>query len=199
MSIETEKKYRLDERSRSDVERALEKAGGEYIGRDLEENVIYSSDALRQSRGVIRLRHSGDRTILTFKRRVSNRADVKEQIEHETEVADADAIRSILDELSIRPILVYEKYRDTWRFRSVEVVLDELPFGLFMEIEGTITGIAEAEILLDLQDLETVHETYPTMTARLGMINGELTEARFAEQGGDQASSSDPFEVEAGS
>lgn len=179
MSIETEKKYRLDAEGKSAVIAALEEVGAEYVRRDFEENVIYASDGLRKSGGVIRLRHVGDRTLLTYKRRVQSRSDVKEQIEHETEVVDADSIRAILNELEIRPALVYEKYRDIWKLRSVEVVLDELPFGTFMEIEGTITGIREAEILLDIDDLETIHETYPTMTARLGKRIDDRIEARF--------------------
>jgi adenylate cyclase, class 2 len=179
MSIETEKKYRIDTESRKMVIRALKNAGAEYVGRDFEENVIYSGEPLSRNNGVIRLRHVGDRTVLTYKRRVPGNSDVKEQIEHETEVANVDSIRSILDELGIDPVLVYEKYRDTWKFRSVEVVLDELSFGSFMEIEGTITAIKEAEILLGIEDLETVHETYPTMTSRLGVRNGKVIEARF--------------------
>lgn len=182
MSIETEKKYRLDAETKSAVIAALEEAGGEYIRRDLEENVIYTSDGLRKSGGVIRLRHVGDRTLLTYKRRVQGRSDVKEQIEHETEVADVDSIRSILNELEIKPALVYEKHRDIWELRSVEVVLDELPFGSFMEIEGTITAIREAEILLGIEELEPVHETYPTMTARLGTRIGDRIESRFADK-----------------
>ena len=179
MSIETEKKYRLDAERKSEVERALDEVGAEFIGRDFEENVIYSSELLRQTGGVIRLRHVGGKTLLTYKRRVPGLSDVKEQIEHETEVADTEAIQSILTELQIEPALVYEKYRDTWKCRSVEVVLDELPFGLFMEIEGSLTGIREAEILLGIEDLESVGETYPRMTARLGNRTGTRTEARF--------------------
>ena len=181
MSIETEKKYRLDADKRRAVVSALEEAGAEYVRRDLEENVIFTSGELRKSGGAIRLRHVGDRTLLTYKRRVQGRTDVKEQVEHETEVADAGSIRSILQELGIKTALVYEKYRDTWKLRSVEVVLDELPFGSFMEIEGTITGIKEAEILLGIEDLETVHETYPAMTARLGSRVDDRIEARFAD------------------
>ena len=179
MSIETEKKYRLDADTKEAVIGALKEAGAEFVGRDFEENVIHTSDELRRNGGVIRLRYVGERTLLTFKRRVQGRSDVKEQIEHETEVADAESIRAILDELNIKPALVYEKYRDTWRLRAVEVVLDELPFGSFMEIEGTLTGIREAEILLGIEDLETEHETYPRMTARLGTRTGDRIEARF--------------------
>lgn len=179
MNIETEKKYRLDADSRAEVTEALNEMGAEFSRRDFEENVIYSSAQLREINGAVRLRHVGDRTVLAFKRRVPNDAGVKQQVEHETEVQDAEAIRSILRELQIEPVLVYEKYRDTWKFRSVEVVLDELSFGMFMEIEGSITGIKEAEMLLGIEHLETVPETYPTLTSRLGRRNGELIEARF--------------------
>ena len=180
MNIETEKKYRLDAGLRNEVIRALGESGAEYVGRDFEENVIYSSDGLRETNSAVRLRHVGDRTLLTFKRRVPGDVGVKQQIEHETEVQDAESMRSILNELGIEPVLVYEKYRDTWKLRSVEVVLDELSFGSFMEIEGTITGIKEAEILLGIEHLDAVHETYPAMTSRLGARNGNLTEARFS-------------------
>jgi hypothetical protein len=62
----------------------------------------------------------------------------------------------------------------------VEVVLDELPFGSFMEIEGPLTAIAEAEMLLGIEDLEVEHETYPRITARLGKLNNGIIEARFS-------------------
>ena len=179
MSIETEKKYRLDAGSKIEVTEALQEMGAEFIGRDFEENVIYSSDRLREINGAVRLRHVGGRTILTFKRRMPGDTGVKQQIEHETAVDDTESIRAILYELLIRPVLVYEKYRDTWKFRSVEVVLDELSFGSFMEIEGTVTAIREAEILLGIEHLETVPETYPALTSRLGTRNGDLIEARF--------------------
>ena len=183
MNIETEKKYRLDADSKREVTEALKEMSAEYVRRDFEENVIYSSPHLRQINGAVRLRHVGDCTVLTFKRRVPNDAGVKQQVEHETEVRDAESMRAILSELQIEPVLVYEKYRDTWKFRSVEVVLDELPYGSFMEIEGTITGIKEAEMLLGIEHLEVVPETYPTLTSRLGKKIGNLIEARFDKKG----------------
>ena len=61
-------------------------------------------------------------------------------------------------------------------------MLDELPFGDYIEIEGSITAIKEAEILLDLDAFETEHETYPRLTARLGERKGDLIEARFKKE-----------------
>lgn len=179
MSIEIEKKYRIEAGDRESIIAALNEANAEFVGREFEENTIYSSDHLRETGSIIRIRKTDSRSILTFKRRIENQFDVKQQIEHETEISDPAAAEAIVAELGLKPVLVYEKYRDTWNFRSVELVIDELPFGDYIEIEGSITSIKEAEILLGLEDLETEHETYPRLTARLGEKNGELTEARF--------------------
>ncbi|HKP68993.1 MAG TPA: class IV adenylate cyclase, partial [Pyrinomonadaceae bacterium] len=141
---------------------------------------IFTGESLRASAAIIRIRRTGRRVILTYKRRVPSEADVKTQIEHEVEVSDASIAASILAELGLKPWLLYEKHRDTWKFKSVEIVLDELPFGLFMEIEGPVADIREAEALLGIEGLEVEHETYPAMTARLGNKVGDVTEARFS-------------------
>jgi adenylate cyclase class 2 len=182
MSIEIEKKYRLESADREAVIAALKEEGAEFIGREFEENTIYSNESLRARGAIVRIRRTDKRSLLTFKRRIENQFDVKQQIEHETEISDPAAAEAIIDELGLQPVLVYEKYRDTWRFRSVEIVLDELPFGNFMEIEGSITSIKEAEIMLGLEDLTTEHDTYPHLTAMHGKKAGEVTEARFKKE-----------------
>jgi adenylate cyclase class 2 len=179
MSIEIEKKYRLDPERRASLKAELETSGAEFVSREFEENTIYSNDRLRETGSIVRIRKTDARSILTFKRRIDNDFDVKQQIEHETEISDAAATEAIIAELGLKPVLVYEKYRDTWKFRSVELVIDELPFGDYMEIEGSITAIKEAEILLGIEDLETEHETYPRLTARLGVRSGDRVESRF--------------------
>jgi adenylate cyclase class 2 len=179
MSIEIEKKYRIEAANRESLVAMLNEANAKFLGREFEENTIYSNHRLRESGSIVRIRKTETRSILTFKRRIDNQFDVKQQIEHETEISDAAAAEAIIGELGLKPILVYEKYRDTWKFRSVELVIDELPFGNFMEIEGSITAIKEAEILLGIEDLETEHETYPRLTTLLGVRSGDLVEARF--------------------
>ncbi len=104
----------------------------------------------------LRLRRVGARAILTFKQRLPTKSSIKHQREHETEVADAEAAHAILTALGFRPALVYEKRRTRFDLGRAEIVIDELPFGLFMEVEGTEKEIARVEALLGIEDLPAV-------------------------------------------
>ena len=179
MAIEIEKKYRLSEEQRLFVLNSLEEIGAEFMGEDFEENIIYGGGILDEKRAVLRVRKTQDKTILTFKKRIQSDFDVKQQIEHESEIANAEEVEKIIENLGFVPRLIYEKRRQTWNFRQVEIVLDELPFGLFLEIEGSIMAIAETEMYLDIADFTAEHKTYPNLTFEHGIRQGELIEARF--------------------
>ncbi|HEX8338253.1 MAG TPA: CYTH domain-containing protein, partial [Pyrinomonadaceae bacterium] len=131
------------------------------------------------ARRVLRLRRIGDRAVFTFKERDLSGSPVKRQREEETAVADARALAAILEALGYRPVLVYEKRRETWNMAGAEVVIVELPFGLFAEIEGAEARILEVERLLGLDRAEAEHASYPALTLRHGTKRGETVEARF--------------------
>jgi hypothetical protein len=48
-----------------------------------------------------------------------------------------------------------------------------------MEIEGSLTDIALAEMLLEAENFEVEHETYPSLTKKFGQTNGHIMEACF--------------------
>lgn len=179
MAIEIEKKYRLEREQSASVRRRLEEAGAERMGQEFEENTIYTGPALDPGRRVLRLRRKGSRAVFTFKERDLSGSAVKRQREEETEVSDASALAAILEALGYCPALVYEKRRETWRLAGAEVVLDELPFGLFAEIEGEEARILEVERLIGLDQAEAEHAPYPTLTLRHGKKSGGVVEARF--------------------
>jgi adenylate cyclase class 2 len=179
MPVETEKKYALTEEQRAAVLDSLKNIGAVFVREDLEENIIFTGGALNDKNAVLRLRRIGAKTIMAYKERLPSGSGVKHQLEHETEVGDFAAALKIIEALGLTRALVYEKVRGIWRLGDAEIVLDKLPFGHYMEIEGSIDAIEKTEKLLQIEDLETVHETYPQLTAKLGRQNGRIIEARF--------------------
>jgi len=179
MGLEIEKKYRLTLKQREEVLRRLPEIKAKREGEDFEVNTLYTGESVDVGNCVLRLRRIGDRGILTYKERFPSSSDIKHQREDETRVDDPDAMEAILDALGFTPALVYEKRRETWTLGKTEIVIDELPFGLFMEIEGTEQGIREVESKLAIKRLRTEPSTYPQLSLKHGIDYDGVIESRF--------------------
>jgi len=180
VAIEVEKKFCLTKEQRAAVLERLAKIGASLKGNEFEENVLYEGNQIDPTKAVLRLRRVGKHGFLTFKQRAPTNSDIKYRQEDETQVADADAMDAILKDLGYTPSLVYEKRRITWELGNGEIVVDDLPFGLFMEIEGPEAEINEIEQKLDIQDLKVEHATYPTLTRIHGKKRDDgVIESRF--------------------
>lgn len=178
MPIEVEKKYRLSNKQREQIRKRLPGIGASRSGEEFEENTLYSGDTIDEH-CVLRLRRVGEQGTLTFKERFPTQSDIKHQQEDETSVGDPEAMASILDAMGFTPMLVYEKRRETWRRGDTEIVVDELPFGLFMEIEGDESAILEVERELAIKSLKSEVASYPQLTRSLGTKVDGVIEARF--------------------
>jgi adenylate cyclase class 2 len=179
VAIEIEKKYRLTVKQRDEVLLRLPEIGAKRKGEDFEVNTLYAGEALEVGQRVLRLRRIGKRGVLTYKQRFPSNSDIKHQREDETRVDDPDAMESILEALGFLPALVYEKRRETWVLGKTEIVIDELPFGLFMEIEGTEQDILDLESKLAIKRLRSEFATYPQLTLKHGVDSGGVIESRF--------------------
>ena len=120
--------------------RARAQDGGVLVApRVHERNVRFDTpdEALLARQELLRLRQD-TRARLTFKgpaaEDAASEAKVREEIE--LEIADFDRMATILERLGFQPVQSYEKYRETYHWGEVEVVLDETPFGDFVELEG---------------------------------------------------------------
>jgi adenylate cyclase, class 2 len=181
MPIEIEKKYRLSKKQREEALKRLPKIGAKRKGQDFEVNTLYSGEALDTERALLRLRLVGKRTILTYKESLPSRSGIKHRREHETQIDNPDAMEAILEALGLVPALVYEKRRESWRLGETEIVIDELPFGLFMEIEGAEDDIRQVESRLAIKGLRTESATYPQLALKHGSDYGGVIESRFPE------------------
>lgn len=180
MAIEIEKKYRLDKKRLVELTGKLGDLNATFTYETFEENYLHRGGVLDELGAVLRLRKTDQKTTLTYKEKTGIEGEFKHQIEFETIVSDVEATENIIQKLGYKLALVYEKHRKTWHLGNVEVVLDELPFGYYMEIEGAIDDILEAEKLLEIEDLTTEARGYPRLTAKFGkLLKNGVYESRF--------------------
>lgn len=181
MAIETEKKYRLDKRLLVEYTAKLGELGAVFAYEAFEENYLHRGGVLDERNAVLRLRKTGDTTLLTYKEKVGVEveSEFKHKIEFETKVDDVAATENIIEKLGYKLSVVYEKHRKAWHLGDTEVVLDELPFGLYMEIEGSMENIVTVENLLGADKLEPEIRGYPRLTVKYGKLVNGVMESRF--------------------
>jgi adenylate cyclase class 2 len=138
---EVEAKFYL--RDQQAFERRLISAGGQLtVPRVFEINLRFDTPdgSLALARQVLRLRRD-TQAVMTYKGPMRAGEEVSVRREIEFEVSDFAAARSLLEALGYQVVVMYEKYRTTYRFLEVEVMLDEMPYGAFVEIEGADPGL----------------------------------------------------------
>ena len=184
MAVEIEKKYILDKKKLVELTAKLGELKAKFSYETFEENYLHRGGLLDLRPAVLRLRKTEQRTTLTYKEKVvGSDSAFKEQIEFETEVSDVDGMENIIERLGYKLAVVYEKHRKAWHLGDVEVVLDELPFGYYMEIEGPKEDILKAEKLLGADDLVPEGRGYPRLTLKFGKENKNgVVESRFAKK-----------------
>ena len=114
-----------------------------------EENLLFDTpdEQLTRQGRVLRLRRDRRNRITYKEPPAQHDADFKIRHEYEVEVSDFAQAHTILEKLGFAPALRYEKYRETFTYQGAEIVLDEVPLGVFMEIEASrevIRSIATA-------------------------------------------------------
>jgi adenylate cyclase class 2 len=119
--------------------------------------------SLSSSGRVLRLRQD-DKARLTFKGAGENQNGVMGRQEIEFVVEDFKKARQFLEALGYQESMYYEKYRTTYEFEQTMVMLDELPYGDFVEIEGeTAEQIQVVAAKLDLDWNAAIDRSYSAL------------------------------------
>ncbi|HEY7409749.1 MAG TPA: class IV adenylate cyclase [Vicinamibacteria bacterium] len=167
--VETEIKLRVA--SAEEARAALRGLGARLArARHLEDNTLFDHPRLGlfASGTVLRVRRVPGEARLTYKGARRDHEGVKSRTEHELEVGDADALCAVLAALGFRPGFRYQKYRETYLWRSVEIVVDETPLGPFLEIEGPPDAIHEAAAALGRSRSEYLTDSYASLWRSAG-------------------------------
>lgn len=189
MMLETEIKFHLLEELEFVRERLQALGVTLARPRQFERNLRYDNawDGLRARGALLRLRQD-DRAIMTYKGvppQGEERAEVRVREEIEVVVSDFVSADLIIRRIGFEPRQSYEKYRETWYWQEydVEIVLDEMPFGNFMEIEGSADAIAQSAQRLQLDWSRRILNNYLALleqfNAQFGTAITDLTFEQF--------------------
>jgi adenylate cyclase class 2 len=182
-NIEIEIKFHLEHPEAT--RKAIVALGAISLGRFFETNHILDNRAktLFQNRSLLRLRQA-DRACLTFKSPPSAPdREFKIRPELEVQVADFNTTRQILKKLGFTTVRIYEKWRETFELADTHFCIDALPFGDFLEIEGTAESIPALSEKLgftwERRSLLNYHELFELVKAEYRLPFGEITFSNF--------------------
>jgi adenylate cyclase class 2 len=184
--LETEAKFYVRDLNR--IKSRLEELNARLIQeRVLERNIRFDlpGTPLRAEGRVLRLRRDIT-TKLTYKSASTNEQGVLSREEIEFEVEDFEKAKRFLEALGYQKLVYYEKYRTTYILQpsegSIHIMLDELPYGNFVEIEGeTVDAIRAIAEQLHLNWETAIPTSYHALFERVRrVLNRSMQDLSFA-------------------
>jgi adenylate cyclase class 2 len=167
MAQETEAKFYIQHPA--DLERRVQALGAEPSEpRVLEVNLRFDTPTgrLRRAGRVLRLRQDKSAR-LTYKEDSRFEGGALNRREVEFSVSDFNAAREFIEALGYKVALIYEKYRTTYKLNDLEIMLDEMPYGHFVEIEGDSRALKSTAHALGLNWEMSIPESYSALFERL--------------------------------
>lgn len=162
--MEVEIKFYVSDTDVDRVRTDIKLLGAQHIHKEFETNIIFENGErrLRRNDAILRLRHDAKST-LTYKEasaegETSQKFKIRREIE--VEVSDFHKTNAILKKLGFHEIMRYERKRETFHFGTSKILIDTMPFGFFLEIEGTRKGIQAIAGKLQLDWEKRIRESY---------------------------------------
>ena len=185
--LETEAKFYVLDLEK--IKSSLEELNAHLIQeRVLETNIRFDlpGEPMRAEGRVLRLRRDTS-TKFTYKSASIKEQGVLSREEIEFEVEDFEKAKRFLEALGYQKLVYYEKYRTTYALQPLEglvlIMLDELPYGNFVEIEGeSVDEIRAITEQLNLNWESAIGTSYNALFDRARInLNLEIEDLSFAD------------------
>jgi len=177
MAQEIEVKFPLQ--NRQELTRKLHELGAQRrYPETFEDNIVLDRRGeLRTKGALLRVRKFGKYALATFKGPMSIEATgIKTREEVQTGVESFELAIQLFDSLGFKPVFRYQKYREVWRFREVEIVLDRTPIGEYFEIEGPMETIRTIAGELGMNFDQAIRLTYADLYRQARRTRADLPE-----------------------
>ena len=176
MAQEIEVKFALTDRR--DLVKRLQSSGGERLYPEtFEDNIVLDRRGeLRTKGALLRVRKFGRYSLVTFKGPMSIEGGIKTREEVQTGIESFELAIQLFDSLGYKPVFRYQKFREVWRVRDVEVVLDRTPIGDYFEIEGPVDTIRSLAEQLGMNMDQALRQTYADLYRMQRRTRADLPE-----------------------
>ena len=176
MAHEIEVKFAL--RDREELTRKLHELGAQRLYPEtFEDNIVLDRRGELRTRGaLLRVRKFGKYAIATFKGPMSIEGGIKSREEVQTGVESFELAIQLFDSLGFKPTFRYQKFREVWRLREVEVVLDRTPIGEYFEFEGPIDTIRTIAAELGMSMDNAIRQPYADLYRQARRTRPDLGE-----------------------
>jgi adenylate cyclase class 2 len=187
--LEIEVKLRVDDLAQSRNGLVATKALLEEMGasltypREFEDNLAFDfpDGSIVRVGSLLRVRILARGTLLTFKGPVTSLADLARKSDtaetartpaagpsfkarHETELTipfdETEALLAIIRGLGMETVFRYQKYRTSYDWKGLHVLLDETPIGIYLELEGDRAMIEAGAKRLGYQSEDFITRSY---------------------------------------
>jgi adenylate cyclase class 2 len=176
MAQEIEIKFALKDRAAL-VGRLHEIGAKRLYSETFEDNIVLDRRGeLRTKGALLRVRKFGRYAIATFKGPLAFEDGVKSREEVQTGVESFELAIQLFDSLGYKPVFRYQKFREVWRVREVEVVLDRTPIGDYFEIEGQLDLIRSVAEELGMNPEQGIRQTYADLYRQHRRTRADLPE-----------------------
>lgn len=163
-----EKEIKIKIANPIDAVTRLKSIGAKFEGGTFERTIRFDTPNhdLEKVGKFLRVR-SGFNNVITMKEKIENDVNVRARKETEFKIEDIEKMEYIIKRLGYSYTTTMEKYRQMWKFDDCDITLDEMPFGVYMEIEGSEDKIIEICNTLGINQQERILETYWELWAKI--------------------------------
>ncbi len=139
----------------------LLKNGAVILNKSKEKTIrLDTPDMDLENRGVFLRVRSGSNNTITMKEKIGEDKNVRSRKETEFEISDVDQMAYILEKLGFTFSRIMEKYRINLQYKGAILSIDDMPFGMYLEIEGTEEQIETITVELGYSADDKVLGTY---------------------------------------
>jgi adenylate cyclase class 2 len=157
--IEKELKFKIDD-PQSLIKYFLEK-GAILLNKSKEKTIRFDTPQLElEKKGIFLRVREGSKKTITLKEKIENYQTIKTRKETEFIIEDIEGMKYILEKIGLKYIRIFEKFRINLKYKDTVLSIDELPFGIYLEIEGEEKNIDIIIKELNYKDENKIIGTY---------------------------------------